>query len=115
MGIKKLEANSSTLIIAGSETTATLLSGLTYLLLTNPDALSKLTSEVRSTFVEDKEIDINSVSRLTYLQACIEEALRMYPPVPVGMPRVVPPSGASISGHYIPGNVSALNKQHGRV
>jgi cytochrome P450 len=106
MPLQKLETNSSTLIIAGSETTATLLSGVTYLLLTSPDSLAKLTTEIRSAFSDDKEIDINSVNPLKYLQACLEEALRMYPPVPIGLPRIVPPGGGSISGHYVPENVS---------
>ncbi|KAM5344636.1 hypothetical protein ACJ41O_013171 [Fusarium nematophilum] len=46
--LDKLEANSSILIMAGSETTATLLSGVTYFLMTNPDTLEKLTDEIRS-------------------------------------------------------------------
>ena len=77
----KLESNSMILIIAGSETTATLLSGVTYLLLTNPQALATLTKEVRSAFQSEDDININSVSRLTYMLACLNEALRMYPPV----------------------------------
>ena len=30
---------------------------------------------------------------MPYLNACIEEALRVHPPVPAGPPRVVPPGG----------------------
>ncbi|KAK4675163.1 hypothetical protein QC764_500720 [Podospora pseudoanserina] len=101
--LQKLQANSAILIIGGSETTATLLSGVTFLLMTNPDALEKLTAEVRGAFKSEDEIDFMSVSNLPYLLACLDEALRMYPPVPTGLPRVVPPAGASIAGHYVPG------------
>ncbi|KAL2020295.1 hypothetical protein VTK56DRAFT_8523 [Thermocarpiscus australiensis] len=100
--LEKLRANSSILIIGGSETTATLLSGVTFLLLTNQKALKKLTAEIRGAFKSEDEIDFASVSTLPYLLACLDEALRMYPPVPIGLPRVVPKGGANIAGHYVP-------------
>jgi cytochrome P450 len=46
------------------------------------------------------------VTPLPYLNAVIEETLRMYSPVPVALTRIVPPGGAPISGHWVPGNVS---------
>lgn len=104
--LEKLQANSAILIIGGSETTATLLSGVTFYLLTNPEALKKLTAEIRGAFKSEDEIDFTSVSALPYLLACLDEALRMYPPVPTGLPRVVPRGGASIAGNYVPENVS---------
>ncbi|KAK3896876.1 cytochrome P450 [Staphylotrichum tortipilum] len=100
--LEKLQANSAILIIGGSETTATLLSGVTFLLLTNPSAMAKLTAEIRGAFKSESEIDFASVSTLPYLLACLDEALRMYPPVPIGLPRVVPKGGATIAGHYVP-------------
>ncbi|KAK4446266.1 cytochrome P450 [Podospora aff. communis PSN243] len=100
--LDKLQANSSILIIGGSETTATLLSGVTFLLLTNRTALDKLTAEIRGTFKSEDEIDFVSVSSMPYLLACLEEALRMYPPVPTGLPRVVPAGGATVCGNYVP-------------
>jgi cytochrome P450 len=39
--------------------------------------------------------------------AVIKETLRMATPIPAGLPRVVPPSGAVISGVDIPGGVRA--------
>ncbi|KAL2132356.1 hypothetical protein VTI74DRAFT_3927 [Chaetomium olivicolor] len=102
--LEKLQANSAILIIGGSETTATLLSGVTYLLLTNPEAMKKLTAEIRGAFKSEDEIDFASVSTLPYLLACLNEALRMYPPVPIGLPRVVPKGGANIAGNYVPEN-----------
>ncbi|GME23362.1 putative cytochrome p450 monooxygenase protein [Neofusicoccum parvum] len=104
LGMEKLQANAGALIIAGSETTATLLSGVTYLLLKNPAALEKLTEEVRSTFKSEDEISINSVGHLKYMLACLDEALRMYPPTPSGLPRVVPQGGVNIVGNFVPEN-----------
>lgn len=106
LDIDKLQFNSSLLIIAGSETTATLLSGVTFLLTTNPEALRRLTDEVRSTFKTEEEIDFTSVSTLQYMLACLDEALRMYPPAPLGLPRQTPKGGAKIAGHYVPEDVS---------
>ncbi|KAJ4425304.1 hypothetical protein N0V82_000114 [Gnomoniopsis sp. IMI 355080] len=81
----QLQGNATLLIIAGSETTATLLSGVTYLLGMHTDALAKLTEEVRTAFKSEDEIDYVSVSNLPYMVACLEEALRIYPPAPLGI------------------------------
>lgn len=78
---------------------------MTFLLLTNPAAMAKLTAEIRGAFKSESDIDFASVSTLPYLLACLDEALRMYPPVPAGLPRVVPKGGASIAGHYVPEKV----------
>ncbi|POS74303.1 cytochrome P450 [Diaporthe helianthi] len=102
LDIKKLEQNASILITAGSETTATLLSGATYLLASNPETLRKLTAEVRSTFKTEEEIDFSSVSKLQYMLACLDEALRVYPPAPLGLPRETPKGGGTIAGYYVP-------------
>lgn len=102
----KLVRNASTLIIAGSETTATLLSGAVYLLTTHPDKLAKVANEVRSAFNSEEEITLNSVSRLSYMLACLNETLRCYPPVASGLPRVVPKGGAYVAGKFVPEDVS---------
>ncbi|KAL7629562.1 hypothetical protein AAE478_001083 [Parahypoxylon ruwenzoriense] len=100
----KLSTNAGTIIVAGSETTATLLSGAVFLLTTHPDKLKRLTEEVRTAFNNDDEITLTSVSRLTYMLACLNEALRHYPPVPTGLPRVSPKGGVFILGKHIPEN-----------
>ncbi|OLN81715.1 Isotrichodermin C-15 hydroxylase 15 [Colletotrichum chlorophyti] len=102
LSLEQLEGNASILIIAGSETTATLLSGVTYLLLKNPSKMEKLVAEVRTLFNKEEEIDLTSVNKLTYMLACLDEALRMYPPVPTGLPRLVPEGGAMVCGRLIP-------------
>lgn len=106
MTFDKLKANCGILIIGGSETTATLLSGVTYFLLTNPEPMRKLTEEIRSSFKSESEIDFVSVNNLPYLLACLDEALRMYPPVPIGLPRIVPAGGAKIVDEFVPEGVS---------
>lgn len=112
MSREELINTSELLIIAGSETTATLLSGLTYFLLKTPHTYAKVQEEVRSAFKSAEEITLTSTGQLPYLQACLEEALRMYPPVPIALPRRTKPEGAMISGHFVPGNVCTLLNQH---
>ncbi|KAK1446466.1 hypothetical protein CCUS01_12431 [Colletotrichum cuscutae] len=101
---RRMELGNNTLIIGGSETTATLLARVTYYLLTNRDCLAKLADEVRSSFKTEEEINLVSVNKLTYMLACLDEALRVYPPVSMGLPRVTPKGGATICGNFVPEN-----------
>jgi cytochrome P450 len=108
LSFNKLSANATILLLAGSETTATTLCGITYLLLTNPKSLARLQQEIRSTFSSSDEITIASVGKLSYMLAALNETLRCYPPITAGMVRVVPPGGADIAGHFVSGGVSVL-------
>ncbi|KAF2474242.1 cytochrome P450 [Lindgomyces ingoldianus] len=112
-GLSKGEmyANTTVFMIAGTETTATLLSGLTYYLLKHPEVLKKLAAEIRGAFQSDEDITIEGLQRLKYLHACLEEGLRMYPPVPIGLPHLVPPQGVQICGDYIPGGTTVQVQQ----
>lgn len=91
---------------AGSETTATALSGLMYFILTNDVPYRKLVSEIRGAFKSHKDITWDAAKELPYLGACIYEAMRMFPPVPANLNRVVPPEGAFIDGKWVAGEVS---------
>ncbi|EWG53831.1 hypothetical protein FVEG_12172 [Fusarium verticillioides 7600] len=100
---QELCQQSNTLIVAGSETTATCLTGIVYCLLSNRSCLEKLTDEVRSRFHSEDEITADATAELKYLPAVIEEGLRIFPPAPFGLPRISP--GAVIDGHYISSGV----------
>jgi cytochrome P450 len=108
MSREEIQVTFNLLMIAGSETTATLLSGCTYLLQKNPRVLEKLQAEIRSSFSAEEEITMLSVSHLSYLDAVIEESLRLYPPVPIALNRLTPPEGAEVCGEWVPGNVSLI-------
>ncbi|CAA9965759.1 Cytochrome p450 3a17 [Pyrenophora teres f. maculata] len=100
MSHQEILGNSEALIIAGSETTASALSGLAYYITTNPQALERLQQEIRTAFSTEKEITMLSTAHLKYLTACIEEALRVYPPSAETPPRVSP--GEYVNGCYVP-------------
>jgi cytochrome P450 len=105
---KEVEANSNFLLLAGSETTGTALSGTTYYLLKTPEALKKVTEEVRNAFAEEKDINfVNCGERLPYMQACFQEGLRIYPPGPIAAPRRTARGViTNIGGYQVPGWVS---------
>jgi cytochrome P450 len=106
MSKEEIEATSGVLVLAGSETTATLLSGVTYLLLKNPRVLDLLKAEVREKFANEDEINLTGVKTLTYQFAVLQEAMRIFPPVPIGSPRLIPPQGDTITGYKLPAGVS---------
>ncbi|KAK0636812.1 cytochrome P450 [Bombardia bombarda] len=97
-----LAGNAFILVLGGSETTATVLSGVTYLLTTHPEILAKLNDEVRSAVASPDDIAMATVGKLPYLHAVLNEALRMFPPVPTGLAREVPVGGGQIAGHSVP-------------
>ncbi|KAK8007049.1 hypothetical protein PG989_001039 [Apiospora arundinis] len=91
--LEQIEENSDVLIIAGSETTATVLSFVTYLLCKDSRVMAKVTDEVRSKFKSEDEIDMTHVQSLKYMLAVLDESMRMFPAVPAVLPRRTPPQG----------------------
>ncbi|KAG6363896.1 hypothetical protein INS49_008999 [Diaporthe citri] len=106
ISFEELTSNAFILIVAGSETTATLLSAATFFLATNPASLAKLNDEVRSTFQSEDQIDMLSVQNLKYLSAVLDESMRCYPPVPSSSPRIIGEGGDRIIGEFIPEGTS---------
>jgi cytochrome P450 len=80
MSFEELEDTCVQITLAGSETTATLLSGIVYYLLKNPSILQKLVEEIRTTFPTEESINMVSTRGLKYELAVIEEVLRIFPP-----------------------------------
>ena len=105
---EEMISNASAIVLAGSETSATLLSGCTWLLLRpeNSGRLRRLAEHVRASFSGEDEIDLISVGRLDYMLAVIDEALRLYPPVPMQSNRLVRRGGEEIAGGWVPEGVS---------
>jgi cytochrome P450 len=103
LSLEEHHSMASLFMLAGTETTATALSGTTYHLLMNPDKLDLLTNEIRSAFTSIEDMNLESLARQKYLMAVLQEGLRMYPPVPVELPRVVPAGGATVCGEWLPG------------
>jgi cytochrome P450 len=92
-------------MIAGSETSTTLLSGCIFYLCKNHRILSQLVHEIRSTFQKAEVITCRSSATPPYLAAVIEESLRIYPLFVTNLSRLVPAGGASIDAHFVPEGV----------
>jgi hypothetical protein len=102
----ELAAHAWDFVAAGSETTATAMSTVTFYLLRNPDLMAKVTEEVRKAFKSPSAINHATTMPLRYLDAVCREAMRMYPPLPFALPRLVPDGGDVIDGKWVPGGVS---------
>ncbi|MBT4791729.1 MAG: cytochrome P450 [Halobacteriovoraceae bacterium] len=70
-----------TYLIAGYETTNLAINWTLILLCQNPDKLHRLTEEIQRVMSND-ELTIEKVNKLEYLKSVINEAMRIYPPVP---------------------------------
>lgn len=100
---EEIEEKANVLFIAGSETSATTLSGLIFYLSRFPDTQRNLIKEIKSSYSSAKDITQRNTAELQYLHACVEELL-VYPPVATTAERVSP--GAELNGIYIPKGVS---------
>ncbi|KIJ45960.1 hypothetical protein M422DRAFT_29605 [Sphaerobolus stellatus SS14] len=92
-------------IAAGSDTTSTMMSNMWYYLLSNPSAYKKLQREIDSEFPPGVEISASPVlGDLGYLNAVINEALRLQPVLPSGTQRVLPKGNGPVmvAGQMIP-------------
>ncbi|KAJ5139217.1 cytochrome P450 [Penicillium bovifimosum] len=74
---EEMTAHVSTLAIAGGETVSTFLASTTFFLLKNQVVLDKLTAEIRGEFGTFDEIEAQKAQQLSYLQAVINEGLRL--------------------------------------
>lgn len=98
-------SNSSIIVLAGSETSATGMTATSFFLCTNPQYMAKATREIRSVFGHDSQITLETVHRIPFFNACVEEALRVYPPGPGALPRETVKGGSVIAGHWVPEKV----------
>ncbi|KAF2458035.1 cytochrome P450 [Lineolata rhizophorae] len=66
-------------------------------------------AELHSTafaFSSDEDITFAKAASLRYLTAVIQETFRLYPPFAGASPRLVPPGGAAVEGHWLPPGVA---------
>ncbi|KAF8520538.1 cytochrome P450 [Gautieria morchelliformis] len=92
-------------IVSGSDTTGTALSNVFFYLLSNPENLARLQKEVDDAFPPGADIvSPSAAAELKYLNAVINETLRLQPAVPSGATRTLPLGGGGvhISGRWLP-------------
>ncbi|KIX06698.1 uncharacterized protein Z518_04674 [Rhinocladiella mackenziei CBS 650.93] len=112
LSLPEMQETAVILIIAGSETTATFLSGATYYILRHPAVYTRLVREIRHLFSNYEDITMVKTNELKYLPAIVEETFRIYPPSPNAFPRIVPGKGEWIEGRWVPGNTTVGVNQY---
>lgn len=109
--MKQVLFSASSVMSAGSDTTATSLTIFFGYLLDHPSCYAKLRDEINEAVEAgtlSTPVKYAKGSQLEYLQACIKEALRLSPPISMDLPRYVPAEGAVIgkNPHPIPGGTT---------
>lgn len=101
--VEELYAETTLILIAAVETTATIVVGFWFYLTRHPRVYSKLMEELITTFKSADDIRAGpALTSCKYLQACIDEAMRMAPAGTGELPREVLPGGLEINGHLVP-------------
>ncbi|KAF2630500.1 cytochrome P450 [Macroventuria anomochaeta] len=98
---KEWDINLMILVFASSETLASALTAIFRELVQHPGALQRLSTELRSTFSSEEEITIASTTHLPYLNAVVNEGLRLDPPPVITPPKVVPLGGDTVCGRFV--------------
>lgn len=99
---------------AGSDTVSCSLQAFVYFMNRHPDAWDRVHAEmdeaVKSGFCQDDIVSFADAQKLPFLQICIKEALRVFGPVPQGLPRIAPPGGITIGDTFFPeGTILSIN------
>lgn len=87
---------------AGSQTTASTMNALLFLLAKHPATYRKLQEEIDSALSPDTPLSHSALTGKPYLESCINEVMRLYPAVMSGVPRETGPRGLTIDSVFIP-------------
>ncbi|KAM0804923.1 cytochrome P450 [Usnea florida] len=101
-------------VIAGSDSTAVVMRTVLYNLLSHSNSLDRLYTELldveREKGLRRPYPKWNEVSELPYLDACVNEAIRLHPPFCLQLERIVPEGGITVCGRYLEeGTVVGMN------
>ncbi|MCJ1316869.1 hypothetical protein MMC15_002190 [Xylographa vitiligo] len=106
LSMAEIGAESTTLIVAGSDTSSTAIASLFFYLTRNPAAYARVVAEVRAAFPSSSSVHMGpALNSCTYLSACIDESLRLSPPAASALWREVCTDRAIIDGHALPAGV----------
>nr|GMD73158.1 cytochrome P450 CYP82D47-like [Ipomoea batatas] len=89
------------MIVDGSDTTATLMTWVISLLVKHSDVMKCCREEIDTQVGAERWVEDFDIKNLEYLQAVIKETLRLYPPVPLLTPRMTS-KHCKIAGYDLP-------------
>jgi cytochrome P450 len=78
--LPELQATASVIIVAGSETTVSVLTGAINYLVRNPAKFDRICLEIRARFSNEDDMSLAALKDLSYLNAVIQEGLRLCNP-----------------------------------
>ncbi|KAI0918273.1 hypothetical protein AcV5_002299 [Taiwanofungus camphoratus] len=102
MGPEELSAEAITLIVAGSDSVSNSACAITYYVARDQTVQQKLQAELDIAFGDvsgSGVVPFDATKRLPYLEAVINEGLRLHTTVGANLPRVAPPGGLTVLGH----------------
>eukprot|EP00253_Pinus_taeda_P006422 PITA_06422 len=85
----------------GMETTTTVIEWAMSELLRHPDAMKRLQAEIESVVGEHRKVKESDLAAMKYLHCVVKETLRLYPPLPLSLPRQST-EAVTVGGYYIP-------------
>lgn len=108
MSTNDLVSDARLLIMAGSDTSSTTVTGLFFFITRNPNIYAKLVKEVLGTFQSVEQIGSRPelLAKCEYLRAVIFESMRMSPAGVCEAERIVMAGGATIAGVNIPEGIT---------
>jgi cytochrome P450 len=80
---RQVTGNVLTMLLAGEDTTANTLAWMIDLLWRHPDTLAHATNEVRRATGNARELTLEHMAQLDYVEACAHEAMRLKPVAPI--------------------------------
>lgn len=90
-------------LVAGSDSTGTMMKTIWHNLLSHPTTATRLYQELSQNDVSRPFPKWREIATLPYLEACVNEAIRLEPAFGLPFERVVPLEGAIIGGRFLPG------------
>ncbi|KAF2030628.1 pisatin demethylase [Setomelanomma holmii] len=110
MDDNRILSTCTSMVFAGSETTAISLSAVFYFLVKHPRVYAKLMQELDEAVANgsiesrpDRTVSWPEAQKLPYLDAVVQESFRLHPAPGLILERVVPPQGMHIVDTFVPG------------
>ncbi|KAE8381592.1 cytochrome P450 monooxygenase [Aspergillus bertholletiae] len=111
--MRDIWTESMLLLGAGTDSSSATMSALFFYILHDDYALSRVTAEIRATFDNEDEIRAgHKLNSCHFLQACVQETMRLIPGIPNGSPRRVLAGGLTVDGRYIPKGVTVSSSPY---
>lgn len=123
-GLTQQEAESEAMVqvLGGSDSTATAVRMIMLYIITHPEVYGKCVEEIEGNehvfthWGESKErnsiTSADSRKHLSFVQACIKEGLRIWPPLQALNSKLSPPGGEGVNGVFIPGGIEVCHNAY---